>query len=178
MKKTDVKAENQAAMDNLSKRMKGTKGAAVVNQLANRTKSDPDSAQFSVGDEIYIDNDVKNLFLQEFNGRETAGVICAANLATGVKGAKMLYFSALDRSVAEYSEAGQPTGNICYAKTDAVHDVYDAIHNCATDEEVWNTLKGKSLKVAAINKVTAARFRPDGTISGTRKRNVPVFTFA
>ena len=71
-----------------------------------------------------------------------------------------------------------PTGEIAYAKTDDVHDVYDAASGCANDLEVWKAIKGKTLKVAHINEVKAARYNRDGQIVGTRTRKVPVFQFA
>ena len=71
-----------------------------------------------------------------------------------------------------------PTGTIAYAKTDAIHDVYDAANQCPNDLDVWKAIKGKTLKVAEINEVRAARYNRDGQIVGTRTRNVPVFQFA
>ena len=177
MKKSDVTVEMQEQIKNLNKRLGKNHGASVMAALSERTKSDPNAAQYQVGDELYVDENVDNLFMQTFNGRQTAGVTAACKSAAGTTTAKALYFGALDRAVPEYGADLQPTGNVVYAKTDEAHDVFDAISNCATEAEVYNTIKGKSLKVVAINSVVGARFNAAGQVSGTRTRNIPVFSF-
>ena len=166
-------------MAKLAKRMgAGNTGAEVFNKVKGTTKSDPSAAQFAVGDKLTVLDDVNKVFVQSFNGRETAGVICACESASGVKVAKNLYFSALDRGVAAYGDDLRPTGEIVYAKTDAAHDVYDAVSDCATIEEVYEAIKGKTLEVASMNSVKAARYNAAGQVTGTRTRNVAVFKFA
>lgn len=178
MKKNEVTPEIQSQIQNLNKRLGKQHGNSVLNALGDRTKSDPQAAQFAVGDELYVDDNVDNLFIQTFNGRQTAGVTVACKTANGQNVAKALYFGALDRSVPEYGTNMQPTGVVVDAKTADVHDVYDAVNACATEAEVYTLLKGKSLKVAAINNVVGARFNSAGQVSGTRNRSIPVFTFA
>jgi len=169
----------QGAVDIALKRMgTGNSGAAIEANLSKRTKSDPGAAQFAVGDELAIPADNKTLFKNTFNSNELYGVVAPCKSAEGTIGAKTLYFSALDRSVAEYGEDMLPTGVITYAKTDDVHDVYDAVNACPNDLDVWKAIKGKTLKVASINEVRAARYNRDGQIVGTRTRKVPVFQFA
>ena len=177
MKKNEVTPEIQSQIANLNKRLGKNHGAAVMQALNDRTKSDPQAAQYQIGDELYIDDNVDNLFMQTFNGRQTAGVTAACKSAAGGTTAKALYFGALDRSVPEYGANLTPTGNVVDAKTAEYHDVYDLISGCATEAEVWEAIKGKSLKVAAINKVVGARFNAAGQVTGTRNRNIPVFTF-
>jgi hypothetical protein len=79
--------------------------------------------------------------------------------------------------VAEYKADLTPSGKIAYAKTDKAHDVFDTISACANDQEVWDAIKGKTLVVADLVKVKAARYNRDGQITGTRDRNIPVFSF-
>lgn len=177
MKKNEVTPEIQSQIANLNKRLGKNHGAAVMQALNDRTKSDPQAAQYQIGDELYIDDNVDNLFMQTFNGRQTAGVTAACKSAAGGTTAKALYFGALDRSVPEYGANLVPTGNVIDAKTAEYHDVYDIISGCATEAEVWEAIKGKSLKVAAINQVVGARFNAAGQVTGTRNRNIPVFTF-
>lgn len=177
MKKNEVTPEIQSQIANLNKRLGKNHGAAVMQALNDRTKSDPQAAQYQIGDELYIDDNVDNLFMQTFNGRQTAGVTAACKSAAGGTTAKALYFGALDRSVPEYGANLTPTGNVIDAKTAEYHDVYDLISGCATEAEVWEAIKGKSLKVAAINQVVGARFNAAGQVTGTRNRNIPVFTF-
>ena len=169
----------QGQVDIALKRMgAGNAGAGIENLLGKRTKADPAAAQFAVGDELAIPSDASQLFKNTFNGTDTFGVIAPCKSASGAIGAKTLYFSALDRSVAEYDESLVPTGMIVYAKDNNVHDVFDAAANCATDLDVWNAIKGKTIKVAGINPVKAARYNRDGQIIGTRDRKIPYFTFA
>ena len=172
----------QGAVDIALKRMgTGNSGAAIEASLSKRTKSDPGAAQFAQGDELAIPADSKTLFKNTFNGNDLYGVVAPCKSAEGTIGAKTLYFSALDRSVAEYGEDMLPTGQICYAKSkdeNGPHDVYDAASQCPNDLDVWKAIKGKTLKVAEINEVRAARYNRDGQIVGTRTRKVPVFTFA
>jgi hypothetical protein len=169
----------QGAVEIALKRMgTGNSGASIEANLSKRTKSDPGAAQFAVGDELAIPADSKTLFKNVFNSNELYGVVAPCKSAEGTIGAKTLYFSALDRSVAEYGEDMLPTGAITYAKTDDVHDVYDAVSVCPNDLDVWKAIKGKTLKVASINEVKAARYNRDGQIVGTRTRKVPVFQFA
>ena len=177
MKKSEMTPEVQSQIQNLNKRLGKNHGASVMQALGERTKSDPQAAQYQVGDELYIDEDVNNLFLQTFNGRQTAGVTAACKSAAGATSAKALYFGALDRSVPEYGANLAPTGNVVYAKTNETHDVFDTISGCATEAEVFEAIKGKSLKVVAINQVVGARFNAAGQVTGTRTRNIPVFTF-
>lgn len=169
----------QSAVDITLKRMgTGNVGAGIEANLSKRTKADPSAAQFAVGDELAIPSDGKQLFKNTFNGNDLYGVVAPCKSAEGTIGAKTLYFSALDRSVAEYGEDMLPTGTIAYAKTETVHDVYDAVSQCPNDLEVWKAIKGKTLKVVGINEVRAARYNRDGQIIGTRNRKVPVFQFA
>lgn len=166
-------------MENLQKRMgAGNTGASVLTSVRNTTKSDPSAAQFTVGDKLAVPTEDKFVFQQNFGGNDTYGVICAAQSASGEKTAKSLYFSMLDRSVAEYDDSLKATGVIKYAKTDAEHEVFDKSHACATVGEVYDLIKGKTLEVIAINQVKAARYNAAGQVTRVRTRNIPVFKFA
>lgn len=178
MTKKEITPEVQAMLATLNKRLGKNHGAGVLKALGERTKSDPSSAQFNEGDELLVGEDVANLFSQTFNGRETCGVTAVCKSAAGAMGAKALYFSALDRNIPEYGEDLQPTGEIVSARTEEVHDVYDIISGCATELEAYNAIKGKTLKVAAVNTVIGARYNSAGQVTGTRTRKIPVFTFA
>ena len=177
MKKEDVISGSAAAVELAAKRMgAGNVGASLESDLSERTKSDPSGAQYQKGDILYVPDDNKTLFKSVFRGGESYGVICPAESA-GVPTSKNLFFSALDRSVAEYKSDLTPSGKIIPAKTEEAHDVFDAISACANDMEVWNSIKGKTLVVADLVKVKAARYNRDGQITGTRDRNIPVFSF-
>ena len=177
MKKEDVIKSSAAAVELAAKRMgAGNTGASLESSLAERTKSDPSGAQYQKGDILYVPETSENLFRSQFRGGESFGVICPAESA-GIATSKNLFFSALDRSVAEYRADLTPSGKIVPAKTKDAHDVFDAISACANDQEVWDTIKGKTLVVADLVKVKAARYNRDGQITGTRDRNIPVFSF-
>ena len=178
MTQNEVKTAQSAVEIALKRMGNGNTGASLEASMGKKTKSDPGAAQFAVGDELAIPADSGKLFKNTFNSNELYGVVAPCKSAEGTIGAKTLYFSALDRSVAEYGEDMLPTGTIAYAKTDEVHDVYDAANACPNDLDVWKAIKGKTLKVAEINEVRAARYNRDGQIIGTRTRKVPVFTFA
>lgn len=179
MKKEDVIKNSAAAVEIAAKRMgAGNVGESLAGELAERTKSDPAGAQYQKGDILYVPEDSKTLFKSTFRGGETYGVICPAE-SNGIATSKNLFFSALDRGVAEYKSDLTPSGTIVYAKSEdgKIHDVYDAASNCATDLDVFNAIKGKTLYVADMRKVKAARYNRDGQITGTRDRNIPVFSF-
>jgi len=177
MKKEDVINNSAAAVELAVRRMGANNvGESLISELSNRTKSDPAGATYQKGDILYVPTDGKTLFKSVFRGGESFGVVCPAE-SNNVATSKNLFFSALDRSVAEYKADLTPSGKIIPAKTDAAHDVFDAISACANDQEVWNAIKGKTLIVADLVKVKAARYNRDGQITGTRDRNIPVFSF-
>ena len=177
MKKEDVIKNSQAAVELAMRRM-GTNnvGESLVGELQERTKSDPSGAIYQKGDILYVPEDGKTLFKSVFRGGESFGIVCPAE-SNGVATSKNLFFSALDRGVAEYKGDLTPSGKIVYAKTDSAHDVFDAISACANDQEVFNAIKGKTLIVADMQSVKAARYNRDGQITGTRDRSIPVFSF-
>jgi hypothetical protein len=177
MKKEDVITGSAAAVELAMRRMgAGNVGVSLEAELQNRTKSDPSGAQFSKGDILYVPADGKNLFKNTFGREPSYGVVCPAESA-GVATSKNLFFSALDRNVPEYKGDLTPSGVIKHAYTEKYHDVYDAIAHCATDDEVWAAIKGKTIYVADLVPVKAARWNRDGQITGTRDRNLPVFSF-
>lgn len=177
MKKEDVLKKSEAAVELAVKRMgAGNVGASLESDLSERTKSDPSGAQYQKGDILYVPDNGEKLFKNTFRGNDTYGVICPAESA-GVATAKNLFFSALDRSVPEYKGDLTPSGKVVPASTDKYHDVFDAVAACANDMEVWQAIKGKTLYIADTVKVKAARYNRDGQITGTRERNLPVFSF-
>ena len=177
MKKEDVITGSAEAVELAMRRMgAGNVGASLEADLASRTKSDPSGAQFQKGDILYVPEDGKNLFKNNFGREPSYGVVCPAESA-GIATSKNLFFSALDRNVPEYKGDLTPSGIIKHAYTEKYHDVYDTITKCATDGEVWSAIKGKILYVVDLVPVKSARWNRDGQITGTRDRNIPVFSF-
>lgn len=166
----------QAAVSTLSKRFGANIGSQIANQLGARTRTDVSAAQFCVGDTLFVPETNDKLFRMNFGSNGTTGVVCGGQNAEGQPIAKSLYFSALDRDVPEYNDSLVPTGNIVSAKTAEYHEVYDVINGCANEQELWDAIKGKNLKVVAMNPVKAARYA-DGAVSGVRNRMIPVFAF-
>ena len=176
MKKEDVIKNSAAAVELAMRRMGANVGESLMSELSERTKSDPAGATYQKGDILYVPADGKNLFKSVFRGGESFGVVCPAE-SVGIATSKNLFFSALDRNVPEYKGDLTPSGRIVPASTKEFHDVYDAVAACANDQEVWEAIKGKTLIVADLVKVKAARYNRDGQITGTRDRNIPVFSF-
>lgn len=176
MKKEDVIKNSAAAVELAMRRMGANVGESLMSELSERTKSDPAGATYQKGDILYVPADGKNLFKSVFRGGESFGVVCPAE-SNDIATSKNLFFSALDRGVAEYKADLTPSGKIEYAKTKEYHDVYDAVSACANDQEVFDIIKGKTLYVAAMIPVKAARYNRDGQITGTRDRKIPVFSF-
>lgn len=176
MKKEDVIRNSQAAVELAMRRMGANVGESLMSELSERTKSDPAGATYQKGDILYVPADGKNLFKSVFRGGESFGVVCPAE-SVGIATSKNLFFSALDRNVPEYKADLTPSGRIVPAKTEKYHDVFDAITACANDQEVFDAIKGKTLYVADMIPVKAARYNRDGQITGTRDRKLPVFSF-
>ena len=177
MKKEDAINNSAAAVELAVRRMGANNvGESLISELSNRTKSDPAGATYQKGDILYVPADGKTLFKSVFRGGESFGVVCPAE-SNNVATSKNLFFSALDRGVAEYKSDLTPSGRIVYAKTEKYHDVYDTIGACANDQEVFNAVAGRTLYVADMVSVKAARYNRDGQITGTRDRNIPVFSF-
>lgn len=158
-------------------------------------------ASFKLGDELYVDDDINYLFKRDvdFSSSPSAGVVVACYNPKVGNTAKALLFDYLDFTQAEFDTSSvltgyynQPltkkTGNIICAKTVEHHNVYDTIHKCRDEKEIWETIKGKCLRVVDIVETAKGIYWPkrDGLlISPIRKenrclldiRNVPVFEF-
>jgi len=160
-------------------------------------------ASFKLGDELYIYDDISYLFKRKSdNGISKAsstGVVVACYNPQVGNTAKTLFFDYLDFTQAEFDTSSvltgyynQPltkkTGNIICAKTVEHHNVYDTIHKCRDEKEIWETIKGKCLRVVDIVETAKGIYWPkrDGLlISPIRKenrclldiRNIPVFEF-
>ncbi len=183
MTQKEVTKDLAAQMDAAGKRFPET-GASLKSEMKEKTRSDVNAAQFAVGDELFIPSDEKYLFKSMFNNKAAYGITVACKTSSGVLCSKNLYFSALNRAVPEYNNAGIPANRVVYATEKGTldtenntRDVYDAANGCATDLEVYETFKGKSIKVIKKLPVKAARYQA-GVPVGCRDREIPVFTFA
>lgn len=117
-------------------------------------------ANFKLGDELYIYDDISNLFKRDIDiskAPSTGVVVACYNPKVG-NTAKALLFDYLDFTQPEFDSSGdyrllpwtKKTGNIICAKTLEHHDVYDTIHKCRNEEEIWEAIKGKCLRVVDI----------------------------
>ena len=160
-------------------------------------------ASFKLGDELYIYDDISYLFKRKsdigISKASSTGVVVACYNPKVGNTAKTLFFDYLDFTQAEFDTSSvltgyynQPltkkTGNIICAKTVEHHNVYDTIHKCRDEKEIWETIKGKCLRVVDIVETAKGIYWPkrDGLlISPIRKenrclldiRNIPVFEF-
>ena len=117
-------------------------------------------ASFKLGDELYIYDDISNLFKRDIDIRKasSAGVVVACYNPKVGNTAKTLLFDYLDFTQPEFDPSGdyhllpwtKKTGNIICAKTSEHHDVYDTIHQCRNEKEIWEAIKGKCLRVVDI----------------------------
>jgi hypothetical protein len=117
-------------------------------------------ASFKLGDELYIYDDISNLFKRDIDisKASSAGVVVACYNPKVGNTAKTLLFDYLDFTQPEFDPSGdyhllpwtKKTGNIICAKTSEHHDVYDTIHQCRNEKEIWEAIKGKCLRVVDI----------------------------
>ena len=141
---------------------------------------------FSIGDELFVDDNIENVFKSKMG----AGVVTACYTSKG-NYAHALYFDYLDFTQPEFDTSSLPkdgqlhiveqkTGKMICAKTDEYHKVYDKIHNCTTEQEIWDAIKGKCLKVVDIIETVAGRRLRDKRFAAFHYpsiRKVPVFDF-
>lgn len=164
---------------NLLKRLNCTHGTDVINYLQqNKTHADnPCVGQYPLGEEYYIESNPAYLFMQEVKGRKRFGVVVTAKNTNGGETAKLLDFDMLDAQIDEYNESLLKTGRHCKAMTNEFYDVFDFVSKCRTYLDVWNLIKGKRIKVSAVNTVNIARHNAANQVIGIRIFHVPVFTF-
>lgn len=163
----------------LLKRLHCTHGANVINYLQqNKTHANnPCVGQHPLGEEYYIESNPAYLFMQEVKGRKRFGVVVMAKNINGSETAKLLDFDMLDAQIDEYNESLLKTGRHCKAMTNEFYDVFDYVSRCRTYLDVWNLIKGKRIKVSAVNTVNVARYNAANQVIGIRTFHVPVFTF-
>lgn len=164
---------------NLLKRLNCTHGADVINYLQqNKTHTDnPSVGQYPLGEEYYIESNPAYLFMREVNDRKSFGVVVTTKNTNGSETAKLLDFDMLDAQIDEYNESLLKTGRHCKAMTNEFYDVFDYVSRCRTYLDVWNLIKGKRIKVSAVNTVNVARHNAANQVIGIRTFHVPVFTF-
>lgn len=148
---------------------------------------------FKLGDELYIYDDINNLFKRhvDFSRCPSAGVVVACYNPKVGNTAKALLFDYLDYTQPEFDSSDdysslwtKKTGNVICAKTSEHHDVYDTIHQCRNEKEIWEAIKGKCLRVVDIVETIRGFYRQDRddflslTDNGRLAiRKVPVFEF-
>jgi hypothetical protein len=171
-------------------------GQLAYEKLGNRENnfSRVPYASFKLGDELYVDDDIDNLFKRNTNRSSSAGVVVACYNPKVGNTAKTLLFDYLDFTQPEFDTScvstgyyslplTKKTGKIVRAKTERHHDVYDAIQKCRSEREIWDTIKGKCFKVVDILETAKGLLWKDGLFLSTDKRSVlnyrkvPVFEF-
>ena len=170
-------------------------------KLENRFSRTP-YANFELGDELYVDNRIDNLFITSKRGPRRVGIIVACYNPKVGNTAKALLFDYLDFTQPEFDTSSvatgyynlplkKRTGNIIRAYTKDYHNVYDMVHNCRTEQGIWEIIKGKCLKVVDIIETPGGLYIPNsdshpsivGFYPRTEKRGiisirkVPVFEF-
>ena len=140
--------------------------------------------KFNLGDLIYINEDSNSLFLAKYvspnKERVHVGVTVSCISDLDKVSTKNLFFGMLDAKGREVSYNSNTHefvyGATYYAKTEQYHDVFDLASSCSSDYELWNKIRGRSLKVVDIIKYEVSRppFIDDNLTVYEIKR--PVFT--
>ena len=154
-------------------------------------------ASFKLGDELYIYDDISYLFKDKsdnanYNRESSSGVLVACYNPKIGNTARTLFFDYLDFTQHEFYPSNDPrrrtkkTGNVICAKTSEHHDVYDTIHQCRNEKEIWEAIKGKCLRVVDVVETELGWFLKEKGVfwplrndrdGGSRIRKVPVFEF-
>ena len=176
---TEYLPDIETQKNNLLKRLNCTHGAEVIDYLQHKKThvDNPCVGQYPLEEEYYIESNPAYLFMQEVKGRKCFGVVVTAKNTNGSDTAKLLDFDMLDAQIDEYDESLLKTGRHCKAMTNEFYDVFDFVSECRTYLDVWNLIKGKRIKVSAVNTVNVARHNAANQVIGIRMYHVPVFTF-
>ena len=141
---------------------------------------------FKTGDELYIGDDINNVFLERSNTMNVLHVltICKTTLNVGEKDVQPFYypkiisFNILDYSLNGYNlktygyiRENQPQ-ELFTSRTSNIHDVYDRISNCSTEKEVWETIKNKCIKIVDVHEIL-----PENYTERSKKVFLPVLSF-
>lgn len=144
---------------------------------------------FDLGDEFYIMDDINYLFLIKGPKGFRVGVIVLCISSSCIISTKTLYLNMLDGQVRPYLWDDKKENfywlDSIFAKTDVFHDIYDYIHRFSDDISIWNSIKGKSLKISDIkNYKSIISSRPVYDYAGKKysypieERHLPVFSFS
>ncbi|MBR1463350.1 MAG: hypothetical protein IJ604_08295 [Prevotella sp.] len=168
---------------NLSRRFR-IRGEKALNKLKEiPISNDCSGSQLELYDEIYVPNNIENVILyssvrriSEMASKGGVIVICMSQ-RHGIQ-VRMLPFAEFTKSLPEYGSDLKPTGNFVRGINNEYSDVYNMVRHCSTELDVYNTIKGKTLRVVGHNDVTTARYNAAGQVAGIRTRKVTVFSFA
>lgn len=138
--------------------------------------------KFNLGDLIYINEDNNSLFLAKYASpnkeRVHAGVTVSCISDSDKVSTKNLFFGMLDAKGREVFYNNEFVyGATYYAKTEQYHDVFDFAGSCSSDYELWNKIRGRSLKVVDIIKYEVARPPFINDNMTVYEHRMPVFTF-
>lgn len=179
MKRSEILPDIETQKKNLLRELRCLNGSGVIKEL-HRDRihiTNPFTGQYILDEEYYIDSNPSYLFLRDIKGRKSFGVVVSAKNANGNERAKLLDFDVLDAKIDEYDQSLLRTGKHCDAMTSEFHDIFDFVSRCRTYLDVWNLIKGKRIKVSAVNTVNVARHNAANQVIGIRIYHVPVFTF-
>lgn len=138
---------------------------------------------FEVGDMIHVHNNTDYLFLSKYTDpnrdRVSAGIVVSCFSNTNKVSSKVLFWGMLDAQGRETSYINKEFlhGKTFYAKTERIHDVFDLASSCSTYYELWDKIRGKSMKVVDIIKYKVASLPLINDNFTIHELKMPVFTF-
>ena len=154
----------------------------IKNHLLRLTNS-AGSQLISVGTEIFIDDNINNVFASKIDNT-FSGFFAFYYNNLGDKQLAAFTFEYLNLALPEYSvNTLAPTGKFVYPFNEEFHDVYDKAKKCDTHLDLWNILKNSCIKVCEVKQYRDCYFWKDevskrsSTPSLQRKRSVPLFVF-
>jgi hypothetical protein len=160
----------------------------INNHLLRYTNS-AGSQLITVGTEIFIDDNINNVFASKVDNT-LSGVFAFYYNHLGDKQLVVFTFEYLNLALPEYSvntkpsvDTFAPTGKFVYPYNEEFHDVYDKAKKCDTHLDLWNTLKNSCIKVCEVKPYHDSIYWKDevskrsSTPSLRRKRSVPLFVF-
>lgn len=137
----------------------------------------PTNGLLMEGDVIYIANDINNLFASDCWDPSEGGVFALRKRGDSIGGINFRFLQLywIRHEFAEINGEFVKTGKTVTPRTFFEHELYDIVSSFKTGQEIWDYIRGKTLRVIDIISFwTGANFY-NGVYNGIRMVNSPVF---